>query len=115
MVCCVTLSMGQYGRPLELFQDALSFAGDLDVPGQTAATLNNLALTCALLNRDEEAIGLLTEGLVHFETVGDKQTIGTIQMNLGVIHSSLGQLDAAHFYLKDALEAHRAAGHTHTS
>lgn len=103
-------SRGQHARSLELFQEALAIGEGLDVPGQTAATLNNLALTYTLLNRDEEAIELLKEALVQFEEIGNQSTVGTIQMNLGVINSHRGQGETAEHYLISALEIHRASG-----
>lgn len=106
-------SKGAYGRSLELYHEALTLGEGLEMPGQKAATLNNLALTYTLLNRDEDAVKLLEQGRVYFESVDDQPRLGIIDLNLGVTHSRLGYLEMAERYLISALKTHRATGSTY--
>jgi len=88
-------------RALEYFAEGLGYAGKTGSRIQETILLNNIATVLSDRKKFGEAKTRLFEALAIAEELQDREKLGTINTNLGIVHYHLGRLEeSTHFYQK---------------
>ena len=99
---------GRYAESLEAFTIAAEAAKELCGPDseEYANVLNNMAGTCRLLHRSEQAEHLFFRAMEVYETAGlqDGYSYTSVLNNLSLVYQETGELNKAIYYLEQALQ-----------
>ena len=99
---------GRYAESLDAFADAEEEAKELCGPasGEYATILNNMAGTCRLLHRSEQAEKLFLQAMEVYQNAGlqDSYFYASVLNNLSLVYQETGEPDKAVYYLEQALQ-----------
>jgi tetratricopeptide (TPR) repeat protein len=103
-------SIGQVERSIELFEEALAIAREIDDRAGEGRCLGNLGLVYYDLGQIERSIELFEEALTIAREIGDRWNEGAQLSRLGMAYRNLGQLERTIEFYEQALAILREIG-----
>src|SRR3954471_8352614 len=87
----VRLSLGEYRRAIDLYEQALAIIRETGDRLSEAITLGNLGLCYANLGKPRRAIELYEQDLAIIREIGDRRGEAMALGNMGIAHAALGK------------------------
>jgi tetratricopeptide (TPR) repeat protein len=106
----LSLCLAMYPQAIELHQEALGIAKELNDKQGIGAVLGNLGIAYDSLGEYQKAISYYQEALNIAKEIGDKKSEGSLLGNLGNAYYSLGEYQKAISYYQEALNIAKKIG-----
>ena len=103
--------LGRYDDAMPLLAASLELRSNAPVaadPGAESRTLNHYGMALMRSGRRAEALPFLEQALAAARAAGNLTTEANVLNDLGLLHSEVGDYDAAESYHREALEVRRA-------
>jgi len=98
---------GDYGKALELYQNALRICTQLKDENTKLTALNNIGLVYFRTGNHQKALEFFFESLKIKESVGNKNGIALTLINVGIVYKNLKQFGEAIEYFTKALKIYK--------
>jgi CHAT domain-containing protein/tetratricopeptide (TPR) repeat protein len=100
----VYLTLGQYERAFEIFDDELSAAVSAGDVGRQATYLNNMGLARWQQGRYDEALTYYTETEQRILELGDRNRLGSLYSNIAQVYWATNDYSTAIQYVEQSLD-----------